>query len=109
MKKNKKKSPIIVYQAANGAIELKGDFNKQTVWANQSQIADIFGVDRTVITKHINNILKDEELDEKVVSAKFAHTTPHGAIKGKTQTNKVQYYNLDIILAVGYRTKSSFE
>jgi death-on-curing family protein len=107
MKKEQKLSNIIIYQAPNGAIELKGDLNTETVWANQSQIADIFGVDRTVITKHIKNIFKDEELDEKVVSAKFAHTTPHGAIKGKTQKKEVQYYNLDIILAVGYRTKSS--
>jgi len=105
--KEQKVSNIIIYQAPNGAIELKGDFDKETVWANQSQIADIFGVDRTVITKHIKNIFKDEELDEKVVSAKFAHTTPHGAMEGKTQKREVQYYNLDIILAVGYRTKSS--
>ncbi len=105
--KQLKTSNIVIYQAPNGRLELKGDFDKETVWANQSQIADIFGVDRTVITKHIKNIFKDEELDEKVVSAKFAHTTQHGALKWKTQTKEVVFYNLDIILAVGYRTKSS--
>lgn len=104
--KKRKPSNIIIYQAPNGAIELKGDFDKETVWANQSQIATIFGVDRTVITKHIKNIFKDEELDEKVVSAKFAQTSVHGAIKGKTQTKEVVFYNLDIILSIGYRTNS---
>ncbi|NQV00122.1 MAG: virulence RhuM family protein, partial [Parcubacteria group bacterium] len=53
------------------------------------------------------NIFKDKELDKKVVSAKIAHTTKHGAIKGRTQTKKVEFYNLDIILAVGYRTNSA--
>lgn len=107
MKKKQKLPNIIIYQAPNGAIELKGDFEKETIWASQSQIANIFEVDRTVISKHIKNIFKDKELDEKLVSAKFAHTTPHGAMQGKTQTKEVQYYNLDIILAVGYRIKSS--
>ena len=107
MKREQKSPNNIIYQAPNGAIELKGDFDKETVWANQSQIAGIFSVDRTVITKHIKNIFKDEELYEKMVSAKFAHTTQHGALKGKTQTKEVVFYNLDIILAVGYRTKSS--
>lgn len=97
----------IIYQATSGAIELKGDFDHETLWANQSQIADIFGVDRTVVTRHIKNIFWDEELDESVVSAKIAQTTPHGAISGKTQTREVTFYNLDIILAVGYRVKSS--
>jgi len=106
MEKEEKISKIIIYQAKNGAIELKGDLKKETVWANQSQIAKVFQVDRTVITRHINNIFKDQELDKKVVCANFAHTTQHGAIKGKTQNRKIKYYNLDIILAVGYRTNS---
>lgn len=59
MKKNQKLANIIIYQAPNGAIELKGDFDKETVWANQMQVANIFGVDRSVVTKHINNIFKD--------------------------------------------------
>ena len=103
----KRKNNLIIYQTKNGAIELKGDFNIETMWASQKQIADIFGVDRSVITRHIKNIFKDKELNKKVVCAKFAHTTLHGAIKGKTQTRELGFYNLDIILAVGYRTKSS--
>jgi len=107
MKKNTSDKSIVLYQSSNGAIELRGDLKKETIWANQAQIAAIFGVDRSVITRHIKNIFSDKELREEVVSAKFAQTTPHGAIKGKTQTKEVEYYNLDIILAVGYRTKSS--
>lgn len=100
------KKEIIIYQSKNGALEFRGDFKKETIWATQAQIADLFVIDRSVVTKHIKNIFSDEELDEKVVSANFAHTTPHGAIKGKTQTKDVTFYNLDIILAVGYRTNS---
>jgi len=101
------KKEVIIYQGKNGEIEFKGDIQKETLWATQSQIADLFGAERSVITKHIKNIFSDQELKKEVVSAKFAQTTSHGAIKGKTQTKDVIFYNLDIILAVGYRTKSS--
>lgn len=56
----------------------------ETIWASQKTIADLFGVDRTSISRHLKNIFETEELDEKVVSAEIAHTTQHGAIKGKT-------------------------
>jgi prophage maintenance system killer protein len=105
--KNKKADTIAIYQAPNGAIEFRGDYEKETIWGTQKQIAEVFGVDRSVVTKHIRNIFKDKELDKKVVSAKFAQTTQHGAIQGKTQTKTVEFYNLDIILAVGYRANSS--
>ena len=65
----------------------------------------MFGRDYKTIRKHINNALK-EELDEKVVVVKFANTTKHGAIESKTQTHEVDYYNLDMIISVGYRVKS---
>ncbi len=98
MKKDQRISNVIIYQASNGALELKGDFDKETVWASQNQIADIFGVERSVITKHIKNIFADEELDEKsnVQNLHIANSD-----------KPVKFYNLDIILAVGYRTKSS--
>lgn len=87
----------IIYQASNGAIQLKPDSNHETVWANQSQIADIFGIDRTAVTKHINNLFKDKEIDEKsnVQNLHIANSD-----------KPVKFYNLDIILSVGYRTKS---
>ena len=72
MNKTKKEQQILIYQAKSGALEIKSDINKSTVWARQSQIAKIFDVDRSVITKHIKNILSDEELDKKLVCAKFA-------------------------------------
>ena len=65
-----------------------------------------FGVDRSVITKHLSNIFKDEELNKEVVCAKFAQTTPHGAMEGEFQIKDVQFYNLDAIISVGYRVNS---
>lgn len=97
---------VAIFQAVNGALELRADVNKETIWANTKQIATIFDIDRSVVSRHIKNIFKDTELNEKVVCANFAHATQHGAILGKTQTSKIKYYNLDIVLAVGYRTNS---
>jgi prophage maintenance system killer protein len=98
---NKIKNKIAIYQAKNGAIELRADSKNKTVWATQAQIADIFDIERSVITKHINNIVKTGELDENSVCAKIAHT----AVDGKVYI--VNIYNLDVILAVGYRANSS--
>jgi len=66
----------------------------------------LFDKGRTTISEHIKNIFKEGELDEKVVCRNFRHTTPHGAIEGKTQEKEVKYYNLDVIISVGYRVKS---
>ena len=79
--------------------------DNETVWLNRNQIALLFGRDIKTIGKHINNALK-EELSNEVVVAKFATTSQHGAIEGKTQTHMVEYYNLDMIISVGYRVKS---
>ena len=68
-------------------------------------MADLFGRDVKTIGKHINNAVR-EELSDQVVVAKFATTTQHGAIEGKTQTHMTEYYNLDVIISVGYRVKS---
>ena len=97
---------IEIYTNKNNETSVEVQFEKETVWLNQSQMADLFGRDRTVIVKHINNSFKEEELEEEVVCANFAHTTQHGAIKGKTQDTNVKYYNLDVIISVGYRVKS---
>ena len=78
----------------------------ETVWLSLDQMAKLFGRDRTVITRHINNIFNDKELEKKEVCAKFAHTTQHGALTNKFQTRKIEYYNLDMIISVGYRVKS---
>ena len=79
----------------------------ETVWLNRQQLAELFNRDIKTIGKHINNALKEELCDDKkMVVAKFATTTKHGAIKEKNQTHMVDYYNLDMIISIGYRVKS---
>lgn len=99
-------SEIVIYTSSGNQTQLEVNFDNDTVWLSQKQIAELFLKDRTVISKHINNVFKEGELDEKVVCANFAHTTQHGAIKGKTQEANTKYYNLDVIISVGYRVKS---
>ena len=70
-------------------------------------MADLFGVQRPAITKHLKNIFESGELDEKAVGSIWEHTTRHGAIEGKTQTRSVKFYNLDAIISVGYRVNST--
>ena len=75
-------------------------------WFISVWIADIFNKGRATISEHISNIFKEGELEEKVVVRKFRTTTQHGALEGKTQSKEVKYYNLDVIISVGYRVKS---
>ncbi len=96
----------IIFQASNGALELRTDSDIETIWASLDQISHLFNRDKSVISRHIKNIFKEEELEREVVVAFFATTTEHGAIKGKYQTKNVVYYNLDLILSVGYRVNS---
>lgn len=99
-------SEIVIYTSSENQTQIEVNFDNETVWLTQKQIAGLFVKDRTVISKHISNVFKEGELDEKVVCANFAHTTKHGAIKGKTQETTAIYYNLDVIISVGYRVKS---
>lgn len=98
---------ILLYNTPNGKVKVEIYLQNETVWLTQQKIAELFGVDRTVVTKHIGNIFKSGELDEQLVCANFAHTTQHGAIKGKTQETITKFYNLDVIISVGYRVNSS--
>jgi len=100
------KNEIIIYQAEELAVKLEVKIENETVWLNIEQISALFGRDRTVVNRHINNIFRDGELEKKMVCAFFAHTTQHGAVKGKIQTKHVEYFNLDVIISVGYRVKS---
>ena len=84
---------IAIFQAENGALELRTDNKQDTIWANLDQIARLFGRDKSVISRHIKHIFDEGELDKEVVVAKNATTTHHGAIKDKTQTKYVGYYN----------------
>ena len=94
---------IIIFE--NQDVKLEVNMKDETVWLTQDQMAKLFNRDKSVISRHIKNAL-EEELEDEVVVANFATTTKHGAIKGKTQTKEVEYYNLDMILSVGYRVKS---
>ena len=97
---------IVIYTSEDGQTRVDVRMENETVWLTQAQMAELFQKDRTVITRHINNIFKEGELDKNEVCAKFAHTTRHGAIEGKLQIQETVVYNLDVIISVGYRVKS---
>ena len=97
---------IEIYEGLKGEVVFNVDAEGETIWATQAQISSLFGVDRTVIGRHLRNIFSEGELDEKVVCAKNAHTTQHGAMAGKTQVHEMKMYNLDAIISVGYRVNS---
>jgi len=96
----KTKNSLVIYQAKSGAIEFRGDFSHETIWATQAQIAQLFSVQRPAITKHFLNIFTSGELDEKSVCSILEHTAGDG------KKYKTQYYNLDAIISVGYRINS---
>jgi hypothetical protein len=99
-------SEILLYQTEDGQTKIDVRLEEETVWLSQAQMGELFQKERSVITKHIKNIFEEGELEEELVCANFAHTTQHGAIKGKTQTQNVKLYNLDVVISVGYRVKS---
>ena len=99
------KGEIIMYQPDDN-VRLEVRMEGETVWLSQAQMAQLFQRDRTVIGRHIKKIFEEGELNPSMVCANFAHTTPHGAIQDKWQSNEVVMYNLDVIISVGYRVKS---
>ena len=102
---NANRGEIIIYRAEDNTIQLDVRMENETVWLTAGQMAQLFGRDVKTIRKHINNALH-EELADEVVGAKFASTTQHGAIEGKTQTNEVMFYNLEMITSICFRVKS---
>jgi hypothetical protein len=88
-------SQIILYTTPDSDIKVDTVLQNETIWLTLSAMADLFGVQRPAITKHLQNIFDSTELDEHVVRFILEHTTPHGAIPGKIQTKTVKYYNLD--------------
>ncbi|MBW2608898.1 MAG: virulence protein RhuM/Fic/DOC family protein [Deltaproteobacteria bacterium] len=96
----KLKGEIVIFKPKNGKGGLEVRLEQETVWLSQQQMADLFQTERSVITKHINNILKSQELQKKSVCAKFAHTAKDG------KTYQVNFYNLDMIISAGYRVNS---
>ena len=98
------KNEIVIFENQN--VRLEVNLKDETVWLSLEQISKLFERDRTVVLRHINNIFKEGELNKEEVIAKFAYTTLHGAIENKTQTRMLDFYNLDVIISVGYRVKS---
>ena len=98
-------SPIVLYTTNDGNTQLEVKLEKETVWLNREQIAQLYGRDYKTIVKHINNALR-EELEGEPVVAKFATPKKYGRKEGYIQMQKIDYYNLDMIISVGYRVKS---
>jgi prophage maintenance system killer protein len=94
------KNSVVLYQAPDGSSSLEVRLDRETVWLTQDQMGELFGRERSVITKHLRNVFKDGELDEVSVRAKFAHTAADG------KEYQTQFYNLDVIISIGYRVKS---
>ena len=92
---------IVLYQTDDGKTRLDVQLREETVWLTQAQMAFLFQTERSVVTKHINNVFKSEELTREAVCAKFAQTAADGK---NYQTN---FYNLDVIIAVGYRVNGA--
>ena len=91
---------IVIFRNGELELEVSVSEDRETIWLTQKQIAELFGKDRRTITRHIQNIYKDNELEQDSVCSFFEHTGSDG------KNYKVQFYNLDMILAVGYRVKS---
>jgi prophage maintenance system killer protein len=102
-KKILKNKGVIIYQAKSGAIELRGDFSHETIWANRMQMAEIFGVNPQAISKHIQHIYKEKELERKATSSKMELVQYES---GRRVRRNIDIYNLDMLIAVGYRINS---
>ena len=94
---------VILYRTDDGKSAIELHLDNGTVWLTQQELAELFQTSKQNISKHIKAIFEDGELDEAVVVNYQLTTTRHGAMAGKTQSKKVAYYNLDMILAIGYR------
>lgn len=98
-----KTADVIIYQTKQGALKLKGDVHRQTLWATQAEMATLFGVNPQAVTKHIGNIYKDGELEEEATCSKMEQVQ----LEGEREVNRMtRFYNLDVIIAVGYRVNS---
>ncbi|MDE6410606.1 MAG: hypothetical protein K2K81_10260 [Muribaculaceae bacterium] len=91
---------IIIYETSDGETSIDVNFKDETVWLSQSQMAELFQKDRSVISRHVNNIFKEGELEESLVCAKFAHTKDYGRREGFTQKTETTLYNLDVYVCL---------
>lgn len=102
----KKIDDFFIYHSDEGDVSVEALAGNETLWLTQKAMAELYGIDKSGISRHLKNIFQEEELDPNVVVAFFATTTQHGAMRGKTQDNKTAFYSLDAIIAVGYRVNS---
>ncbi len=98
---------ILIYQNKNGNIKVDVRFEDKSLWLSQAQICEVFGKAKSTISEHIKAIFEEGELDERMVVRKFRTTTKHGAIEGKTQSKEVNFYSLDVMIAIGFRVRST--
>lgn len=96
-------SEFLLYVSQSGDVKVDVLLQDETVWLSQKGMQELFEKAKSTISEHIKYIFEEGELDENVVVREFRTTSPHGAIKDKTQENTVKYYNLDVIISVGYR------
>ena len=96
-------SEVVLYQAPGGEVRLDVKLDRDTVWLTQAQMADLFGRERSVVTKHLRNVFAEGELEAEATCANFAQVQQEG---DRTVTREVEHYNLDVIISVGYRVKS---
>lgn len=94
---------FLLYTAPNGKVKVEIFLHNENIWLTQSRIAELFGVERSVVTKHIKNIFKDGELDRESTCAKIAQVQKEG---NREVSRNIEYYNLDAIISVGYRVNS---
>ncbi len=97
---------IVIFNTEDGDVRVQVDAVNETIWLNQKGLSELFGVGVPAINKHLKNIFAESELSEDVVVSKMEITTDHGALEGRTQSRQVNFYNLDAIIAVGYRINS---
>lgn len=95
---------ILLYNTPNGKVKVEIYLQNETVWLSQQKMADLFGVDRSVVTKHLANIYSENELNKEATCAKIAQVQTEG---DRTVNRKIEYYNLDAIISVGYRVNSN--
>ncbi len=94
------KNPIEIFTTEDDQVQLQVSLDAETVWLSQAHMCELFGRERSVITKHIRNLFKEGELERNSVCAKFAHAADDG------KTYQIDYFNLYVIISVGYRVKS---
>ena len=101
-----KQLEMVLYRTEDDNVTVSALIKDETIWLTQKAMAELFGIDKSGISRHLAKIFETGELDEEVVVAKIATTTQHGAMQDKTQTIPTNYYNLDAIISVGYRVNS---